>query len=387
LGNQFLTSSTWTGNTKYYPYIPFLSNGITDYYLFNSVRDVMINPPSLIPSSLTWEKVRTINGGLDMTLLSSRLDVVFEMFRRTTGDMLISQTYPEVLGAAAPVINDGELRTDGWELSVNWRDRIGKDFSYGIGFNLFDSQAKITKYGGAKSTVNDYYVGKKVGEIWGYETEGLFQTQEEVDNHPQYFWGTGWAPGDVKLKDLNEDGKISPGANTVDDPGDQKVIGNTTPRYTYGVRANAEYKNFFLNIFVQGIGKRDFFPSSEEYRPVGTQYYNTQKWFVEDSWTEDNRDAYLPIARARSDKNWKNQTRLLQDASYVRLKNLTFGYNLPVSLIKKIKLERAQVYFSGENLWEHSNIKGSYDPEMAEKNGAMVYPFRRTYSIGIDLTF
>ena len=391
LGNQLLSSSSWSGNRKYYPYIPFLSNGVSGNYLFGGVgTDVVMNPSDLVPSSLTWEKSATINGGIDLTLLSNRLDLSFELYRRTTSGMLISQDYPELLGGKTPVVNGGELQTNGWELNVSWKDRIGKDFSYEVAVTLFDAQAKITKFEGAKGTVGDYYVGKKIGEIWGYETEGIFQTQEEVDNHvSQKKINSGiWTAGDIKYRNLDGNDEISTGANTPEDPGDRRVIGNNTARYNYGITLRASYKGIFFNAFFQGVGKRDVWPSAQAFFPVGTQYYNTQKWYVTDSWSEDNRDAYFAIPRARNTKNEQAQTRYLQDGSYLRLKNLTVGYSLPENWISKIKLKRAQVYFSGENLWEKSNVKGPYDPEsMAGGSGGMVYPFQRTFSIGVDLTF
>lgn len=391
LGNQLLSESgeLWTGNDKYYPYIPFLTHGNNKKYLFNGLgTDIITNPANLVPSTLTWEKSATINGGIDLTLLSSRLDLSFDIYKRTTSDMLIFQDFPDILGTKSPAVNEGELETRGWELSINWKDNIGKDFSYEVGLSLFDSQAKITKYEGSKSTVDGYYVGKKIGEIWGYETEGIFQSEDEILNHAdQSYINKIWTPGDIKYKDLDESEKIDLGANTPEDPGDRKVIGNTTPRYNYGINLRANYKDFFMSIFFQGVGKRDFWPTNQAFFPLGTQYYNTQKWHITDSWSEDNPNAYLPIPRARNTKNYQAQTRYLQDGSYVRLKNFTFGYNIPIKWLQKIKLSRAQVYFSGENLWEHSNVKGPYDPEAAAKKGEMVYPFQRNFSIGVDLTF
>ena len=389
LGNQMLTSSSWSGNPKYYPFIPFLSNALSTNYIFGTTTQIIINPSSLVPASLTWEKSTTVNGGVDLTLLSSRLNVSLDVYRRTTSDMLISQVFPELLGAAAPVQNSGELQTNGWELTVNWRDKIGADFSYNVGFSLFDAQAEITKYDGPKSTVNGFYEGKKIGEIWGYETVGIFTSDDAVSSSPsQSFINTGrWTAGDIKYNDRNHDGVVNNGANTIEDPGDLRVIGNATPRYNYGVTLYASYKDLYVNLFFQGVGKRDSWPSGQAFWPVATQYFNTQQWFIDDSWTDDNTDTYFPIARARSVKNQQPQTKYLQDASYMRFKNLTLGYSIPKRWIEKIKLSRAQVYFSGENLWEISRMKGPYDPEQAANDGATSYPFQRTYSIGVDLTF
>lgn len=396
LGNQMLTSTSWSGNTKYYPYIAFMTSGTASNYLFNNTTNTMISPSGLIPSGMTWEKVSTLNGGIDLVLLNNRLDLTFEVYERITSDMLTTSTYPEVLGGNAPVMNHGELTTKGWELSVNWRDRIG-DFNYSLGLNLFDAQAEITKWDASAVTIGNsttYYKGMKIGEIWGYETEGLFQTQEEIDAHPsQRAVSTAiWAPGDVKLKDLNGDGVINYGTNTLGDTGDRKIIGNTTSRYNYGIRADMDYKGVFLNLYFNGVGKRDFMPGagSQAFWPVGTQYYGVQKIHFTDSWTEDNPNAYFPIARARSQKNYIAQTRYLQDASFIRLKNLTVGYDLPQRWIQKVRLSKAQIYFSGENLWETNHIKGAYDPETASNlvnTVSQVYPIQRVYSFGVSLTY
>lgn len=387
LGNQLLTSSSWSGNTKYYPFIPFLNNGLSDNYLFGLNKDIVINPAGLIPGTLTWEKVSTLNAGLDVTLLSSRLDISFDIFERTTSDMLIAQSFPELLGVKAPVVNKGELKTKGWELTLNWKDKIGS-VSYSLGVTLFDSQARISKWDGIKGTVDNYYLDKKIGEIWGYETVGFFKDADDIAGHAlQTSISNNWKAGDIKYRDLDESGSINTGANTIEKPGDRRVIGNTTPRYNYGITANISYKGFFMNIFLQGVGKRDFWPNQQDFWPAGTQYYNTQKYWISDSWSEGNTDAYFPLTRARSTQNQQAQTKYLQDASYLRLKNLMIGYNLPTSLINKIKLTRAQIYFSGENLWEHSNLVGPFDPESAGQNGRFNYPFQRVFSIGIDLTF
>lgn len=387
LGNQLLTSSSWTGNTRYYPFIPFLNNGLSDNYLFNLEKDIVINPAGLTPATLTWEKVSTINAGLDITLLSSRLDLSLDIFQRTTSDMLIAQSFPEVLGVGAPVVNKGELKTKGWELTVSWKDKIG-DVSYNLGLTLFDSQAKISKWDGIKGTVASYYLDKKIGEIWGYETIGFFQDKEDISNHAkQTSISNNWKPGDIKYRDLDENGSVNTGANTIENPGDRRVIGNSTPRYNYGITASVSYKGFFLSLFFQGVGKRDFWPSQQDFWPAGTQYYNTQKHWITDSWTEQNTNAYFPLTRARSTQNQQVQTKYLQDASYLRLKNLMVGYSLPASLISKIKLTKVQIYFSGENLWEHSNLVGPFDPESAGQSGRFNYPFQRVFSIGLDLTF
>lgn len=389
LGNQMISSDSWSGNTKYYPYIPFMSNGTSTSWLFGDQYATTINPGNLVSADLTWEKVKTMNFGLDATFLNQRLDMSFDYYVRTTSDMLIKAAYPDVLGTSAPPANSAELKTRGWEFTINWKDRIGKDFGYSLGFVLSDSQAEITKYNNPTGDINSYNVGHKIGEIWGYRVEGLFQSDEEAKDHDQSAINNiQWGAGDIKIKDINGSGKIEKSGGTLDNLGDMTIIGNTTPRYQYGITANLTYKDFYLNIFMQGIGKRDFWPGDEAFWPAATQYYNLQKWQLAESWTPDNRNAYFPIARATDQRNRNIKTdRYLQNASYLRMKNLSLGWNLPKTWLSKVYLTNATVYVSGENMFEFTNIKGPYDPEAARGNGVMLYPFMRTYSFGVNLTF
>lgn len=390
LGNQMISSNDWSGNTKYYPYIPFMSNDTSKLWLFGDEYATTINPGNLVSADLTWEKVSTVNVGADFTLFDQRFDASFDYYVRTTSDMLIKATYPDVLGTTAPPANSAELQTRGWELSLSWKDRIGKDFSYEIGFILSDSQAEVTKYTNKSGDITTYYEGHKIGEIWGYKTAGLFQSDTEAAEwHDQSaISNVTWGAGDVKFVDLNDNKKIDKGGETLDNPGDMTIIGNTTPRYQYSITANLSYKDFYLNLFMQGVGKRDFWPGDEAFWPAATQYYNLQKWQYEESWTPENPGAYFPIARATDKRNRDVKTdRYLQNASYLRMKNITLGWNLPKEWIKKVYLTNASVYVSGENLFEFTSIKGPYDPEAARGNGVMLYPFMRTYSFGINLTF
>ena len=390
LGNQMISSSGWSGNTKYYPYIPFMSNSTSTLWLFGNEYATTINPGNLVSSSLTWEKVRTVNAGIDLSLFRQRFNASFDYYVRSTSNMLIKSTYPAVLGTSAPPENSAELKTRGWELSLNWKDRIGTDWGYEVGFILSDSQAEITKYNNPTGSITTYYKGEKIGTIWGYETEGLFQSDEEAQNwySQKNIKNVEWGAGDIKFKNQNDDDVISDGKQTLDDHGDMVIIGNTTPRYQYSITANVTYKNYYLNVFMQGVGKRDAWFSDEAFWPAATQYYNAQKSFVSDSWTPENPGAYFPIARATDNRNRIVKTdRYLQDASYLRCKNITLGWNLPKQWLSKIGLSAASLYVSGENLFEFTNMRGAYDPAAAGSGGTMVYPFMRTYSFGVNVTF
>ncbi|UIR55883.1 TonB-dependent receptor [Sphingobacterium sp. SRCM116780] len=389
LGNQLLTSSDWVGNMGYYPYIPFMSNDVSgnNNYLFNNDRGTVINPPGLVDRNLSWEKASTLNFGVDVALFNSRLNAVFDIYTRKTSDMLTSIAYPEVLGAASPVQNIADLETKGYEFTLSWADKINS-LNYKLSAVLGDSQGTITKFDNPTGSLTNYYVGQKIGEIWGYETLGFFKDAADVTAHAsQAKLGSNWSAGDIKYADLNGDGEVSNGSNTLADPGDRRVIGNATPRYTYGFNADVDYKGFFVNLFVQGVGKRDYWPSGQAFWPVSTQYFTVQQWQYDNTWSEENTDAYFPKISARNTRNQSTQTKYLQDASYLRLKNLTIGYNFNKSLLEKIKMNNLQVYLSGENLFFLSKIKGNYDPESAPNNGAVAYPFSKTYSLGLSLSF
>ncbi|SHF20754.1 TonB-linked outer membrane protein, SusC/RagA family [Mariniphaga anaerophila] len=383
LGNQLLGSN-------YYPYISTMGMGLRPH-IFANDQISYVSPPGLVSSSLTWETVTTRNVGVDFALFNQKLEVNTDFYIRDTKDMLMKQTFPVILGTSAPDANAADLRTKGWEVSVTWRNRVNRDLSYSINLALADNQAEITKYENPTGSLSDYYVGQKIGEIWGYKTVGLFQSDEEVAAAPsQAKLGTGWQAGDVQYADLDGDKEISPGANTLSDPGDQMIIGNSSARYSFGINPQVTYKDWSLNLFFQGLF-RDYFPSTSNHRdfwPYITDGF--EKWWAEESWSEDNRDALFPRPRfmrvSTPAMNFMPQTRYLQNASYIRLKNITLNYDLPQNLIGRIGLEKAQVYLSGFNVWEYSKIHKPLDPEYIYTTD-QEYFMQRTYSLGIKVMF
>lgn len=394
LGNQLL-------GTNYYPYIATMNSGITRNYpliLEGSTPLLNIMWPNLISPSLTWERVVSKNIGLDIMLLQSRLDFSFDMYTRDTKDMLRSRDYPDILGATPPSENAADLRTQGWELSLTWRDRFESDFSYDITIGLSDWTSEITKYENHNGNIGDYYVGKQIGEIWGLTTVGIFQSQGDIDNAPdQSNIGNNWKPGDIQYADLNGDREISKGIFTLDDPGDLSIIGNSNPRYQYGINLNVNYKNWGFNTFFQGVVQRDIWPSTNDWTwfyPFKTLYLESN--VVDLSWSEDNRDAYFPAPSLaydnRESKNFEQQTRYLQPGGYVRLKNLMISYALPIHILQKLHVNRLEVYLTGMNLWEFSKIRRPLDPESipeitAGTPGGIEYPMQRQFTAGIKVHF
>lgn len=241
-------------------------------------------------------------------------------------------------------------------------------------------------------------MGKQIGEICGFKTVGIFQSEDAIAAAPtQSAIGANWKPGDIQYADLNEDGQITRGSGTLNDPGDVTIIGNTTPRYQFGINLGLNYKNWGLTTFLQGVGKRDMWPSTNSWTwfyPFKSRYL--EDWAISESWSETNREAYFPAPSlaydGRESKNYLVQSRFLQDASYIRLKNITLSYDLPRELLNRIQVNDIQVYLSGMNLFEFSNIRRPLDPESipevtAGTVGAIEFPMQRVYTIGARISF
>jgi len=380
LGNQNLGSN-------YYPYIATMGAGQSNY-MFASSTIPYVNAAGLVSPSLTWEKVISQNLGLDVAVLRNKLDFSFDVFTRDTKDMLMSVTYPAILGATSPRENKADLRTKGWELALTWRDKIRNDWNYDFTLALSDATSEITKFENPSGVIGQNYVGQKLGEIWGYRTVGIFQTADEVASAPdQSRLGTNWRPGDMQYADLNGDGIISPGGNTLANPGDREIIGNTTPRYTFGINSGISYKNVRLTAFFQGIWSKDYAPSNGRWTwffPFNAGH--VEKYYIADSWSETNRDAYFAAPEYAQAKNIQTQSRFLQQAGYIRLKNINLSYDLPEILTNKVGMGRAQLYVSGMNLWEFSKIRKPLDPETIS-TGNIEYPMQRIFTLGANISF
>lgn len=396
---RFSYGSLGNQNVSYYSYIASMTASKMNYLLDGS-KPMGVYQPGLISNSLTWEKVYTINGGIDLNLLSNRLILAGDVYRRDTKDMLTKgKTLPSVLGTAEPRINAADLKTRGWEVSVTWRDRFelgSKPFNYSARFILSDSRSWITLFDNPTRILTDYYEGMELGEIWGLVTEGFFKDQADIDSHADQWSVIAYPgdrklePGDLKYKDLNGDGKINQGKNTVDDPGDFKIIGNNRSRYLYGLDLNADWNGFDLRVLFQGVGKRDWYPYSTGHAQFFSVY--ASPWVnvyenILDHWTPENPDGYFPrlksyLAFGAGDLSY-NQTRYLQNAAYLRCKNITLGYTLPKQLLQKIKLNNVRVYLSGENLFEFTPLCKNFDPELLDQSS---HPMQRTLSIGLNIS-
>ena len=407
LGNQNISS--------YYSFARLISISSLGYtFGEGSVLPKYSSLSAPIASGMTWETAQQWDFGFDLTMLGNRLNLTVDGYIRDTKDMLTDGVdLPGVYGADLPDMNAADLRTKGYEITLNWRDRLtlgNKPFEYSVGLNLSDYKSVITKYDNENKTfAKDYYEGMEIGEIWGYVTDGLFQTDEEAKAYAEKVdlsyvlkgQTGGWQAGDVKFVDLDGDGKIGIGSNNVDNPGDRKILGNSLPSFSYGISASAQWNGFDVSAFFQGTGNHYWYPAGQSmpfWGPYSYPYLSfLQKDFLADVWTAENTDAYFPRAMAYSASGGvlsNVNDRYLQNLRYLRFKNLTVGYTLPQSWTGKGRIESVRIYFTGENLCYWSPLKKHsryVDPEAAiDRSDAYnnaYYPWQKSFLFGIDVTF
>ncbi len=408
LGNQNVSS--------YYAYLRLVSVNKFKAFSFGEGSS-MAQYSSLgapVASDLTWETSKQWNLGIDYSMLNGRLNFTGDVYIRDTENMLTEGIeLPSVYGDDEPEMNTADLRTKGYELAISWRDNFqlfGQTLDYSIGFNLSDYRSEITRFDNKeKIFAKKYYEGMQIGEIWGYVTDGLFMTEEEAQEHVKKVdlgmintYGTGWHAGDIKYLDLDGDGVLGKGADSANDPGDRRILGNSLPRLSYGITASLRYFGFDASVFFQGTGNHYWYPHEESmafWGPYAASYLSfIPKNFMDNVWAEDNKGAYFPRPLAYSaysgPLNHVND-RYLQNIRYLRFKNLTIGYTVPAKWTKKVGIDVVRVYFSGENLCYWSPIKkhSKYvDPEGAinRSTGAhnnAFYPWQKTFMFGLDLSF
>ena len=407
LGNQAISSP--------YPYIQTLDL-LQQNYLVNGEFLTYASVSAPTAGNFTWETVVHGNLGLDLGFFNNRLTFAGDLYIRDTKDMLTAGiALPATYGADSPKMNSADLRTKGYELSLNWRDEfqlLRRPFSYSVTLTFNDYVSNITKFDNPdRSFAKKYYEGMRWGEIWGYRIDGLFASDEEARNYPvdqttvneiinaSAGAEKGLRAGDLKFRDLDGNNVISIGKNTVDDPGDREIIGNSQPRYHYGATLALQWAGIDFSIFFQGIGRQDWYPAANAlafWGPYARPYATyLPKNFHTQIWSEENPNSYFPRPRGYTALQGTNREltavndRYLQNIGYCRLKNLTVGYTLPRQWTRKALIESLRIYFTGENLFTWSGIRSDYiDPEMAATNGNLrLYPWQRTYMFGVDVTF
>lgn len=420
---RFSYGSLGNQQVGFYDYIQEIITSNTLNYTFNDgFKAPYAYESALNSDNLTWETVTTKNIGLDLGFLNNRLNAEMDYYYRDTKDMLMpGRQLPASYGISSPLENAADLTTKGWEVSLSWRDRFtlfNKTLNYSIGVGLGDNTSKVTRYDNPEQILgsNRFYEGQKLGQIWGYVVNGYFKSDEEAKNYKvdqSYvndiinvsYMDKGVHAGDLKFEDLDGDNIIKPTTSALDIK-DQKVIGNSLPRYNYNANVNLNWNGIDLSVFVQGIGKQNWYPDPNSmafWGPYARPYATfIPSDFLSNIWSEDNPNAYFPRPRGYIALNASRRslgvanTKYLQDLAYCRIKNITVGYSLNKEWISRAKLEKVRFYFSGENLFTFTKLENDYiDPEQASasnsynhgSSNAKTYPWSKTISFGIDFTF
>jgi len=376
LGNHELASASNTIRSNY-PYQSLINLGSSYSYPFGGT----INPGAALTAypntNLGWETSDMADIGLDATVLKGKLSFTFDYYVKNTNDVLLQLPIPSSVGLSAPYQNAGSIRNRGWEFSVNYRDRLKKDFTYGIGFNISDVHNEITNLQNADYITQDndnrvraYQVGQPIGAFFGYQAEGIFKTADEVAAHATQPGNV--APGDLKFKDQNGDGVIN--------ASDRVVLGSDIPRYTYGINLNAGFKNFDLSAFFQGVAKVDI--NTIVMKKAPTSPDGNFRQIHLDSWTPDNPDAKFPRLSTYN-YNYVSSSYWIESGAYLRLKTVQLGYTVPSTLIKRIGLSRGRVFVGGQNLLTFSKLQKDIDPE--SPNESRYYPQVKIYTFGFNL--
>jgi TonB-linked SusC/RagA family outer membrane protein len=388
--------------------------------ILNGLQPRQTSRPSVLPDGLTWETVTTTNGGIDLAMLDGRLQLTGDAYVRNTTDMYtIGMTLPAVFGATSPRGNYADLKTTGWEAMLAWSDRLdlgARPLGYDLRVTLADHTAEILKYNNPDKFLNDYYSGMKVGEMWGFVTEGFFASEEEIAAHADQSLYRSHSSGliqvgDVKLKDLNGDGEINTGDNTFDNPGDRVIIGNSAPRYRFGVHLGADYGGVFISSFFQGVGKQDWYPVAESnvfWGQYNRPYGDIPAWHLEEGviWSPENPNSFFPRYASRLANRSEGilrqaQSKYVMNAAYVRLKNFQLGYRLPPSLTSRLGSNAARIYLSADNLWTWSPLyqtASNVDVENATAPSDQLftggnagdgynYPMLKSVTMGVSVTF
>ena len=380
LGNQNIGSAS---NSDYFPYLTVLTQDYENSYNFNNTLAPGAAVTGLVDPMITWETTTTTDIGLDLGFLKNRLNIEADYFVRKTSDIIVQLPIPTVLGGlTAPFENVGEMKNTGLEINVNWQDRVAaSDFSYSIGANFTYVNNEVTKFRGGKSPDQLYLIreGYSYKTLYGFIQEGVYQTDEEAQKH---MFDNGYVPtaGDLKYKDVNGDGKL--------DYRDKQEIGNTIPKFTYGINGSLSWKNFDLNFQFAGIAGVNGYFKNAWTEPLGISGGSiTERW--RNAWTKDNPSNELPLIKVNDTWNRQESSFWTCNMSWFKLKNIQLGYTLPTALANKMFLQKCYVYFNATDVFTIVSDKyEGFDPERDTfADGYGHYPIPRVFSIGLNLSF
>jgi TonB-linked SusC/RagA family outer membrane protein len=350
----------------------------------------------------SWERMVNKNIGLDFAVLS-HLTGSFDVFEKKNIGMLIRLVYATVLGGSAPATNSGTLSTKGWELALNWKSKAGA-VNYNVGFNLSNSKNEVLEYSGANTWAAGKYTtprqGYPLNSLYVYKTAGYFQSQKDADAYFASYGASGNAagyngttntfhPGDLKVVDLDGDGKITATGTGLPGSGDAYFYGDADPHYLFGVNLGAQWNGFDFGAFIQGVAKWNILRGGNARAPFFRNYLNVNTSYIGKTWTPDNPNAEYPrlsFDAGINNWNWQYNDVNVQNLRYARLKSLVFGYTLPKKISSKISSDRIRFYFSGNDLFELTSVKDGFDPERGE-SADNTYPFFRTWAFGANITF
>ena len=378
LGNERIGSD-------YFPYLALMTFGDALFYDQdgNKVSNKTAAQRELAVEDISWETTTSTDVGLDLGLFNDRLTATFDYYWKKTDDMLLSVNIPYMMGYSNPNANAGSMKTTGFDLEMGWKDSVG-DFTYSVSVNLSDFQSRITKMNGSDQINGSkiHRVGSYFNEWYGYLSDGIYQTQEEVDNSATY--SSAVTVGDIRYKDVSGPEGVPDGKITSED---RVLLGNSLPRYQYGGTINLGWKGIDFSLVFQGIGKQNSYLYTQMVQPVRDNYGNIPAILDGRYWSpfnteEQNRQAKYPrLTTTGKTNNYLTSDFWLFDGSYFRLKNVTLGYTLPQKWMRKIHLNTARIYVSASDLFCISNYPKGWDPEM----GVSSYPITSTVLVGLTL--
>ncbi|RAJ29112.1 SusC/RagA family TonB-linked outer membrane protein [Pedobacter cryoconitis] len=369
LGNQ---------NIGYYPYQDVYATGFS--YPFSSNLTDGVRKTNLTDQEIRWETTKIVNFGLDLSFFNNKLNFSADYYNKTTSDILGEAALPGYIGYKPPIINNGTIQNRGIELSAQYKNKIGQ-LGYSVSANLQANRNKLAQYSATNiNTTTIEKVGLPFGSFYLYEFDKIFQSATEIAAAPKQPYNP--VPGTFKFKDLNGDGKI--------DENDRTVVSGIFPKYDYSVTFNFDYKNFDLTVFLYGSQGQKQYVNGWGFQPFNQGSVPTTEWA--NAWTPENPSTTLPLIYLTGTGNVSQNltttsTYYLKDASFLRIKNIQLGYNLPAPWAKRAGMSAFRIYFAGENLFTFTKFPG-LDPERVASNTRyLTHPQNKIYNFGVRATF